>query len=141
MDRLADHFLRPKLRVVDGLGNPQMLHLRVGKGLIDCVDRPLSSGEGLPDQPINRRDRMALFDDVLSGGNWMTGLAIGIGAVVVLPLAGPILRPLAKTAIKSGIQAYRGTAGGVGDLVAEAVAEIGPEVAEEAVEAAAESAE
>jgi hypothetical protein len=29
---------------------------------------------------------MALFDDVLGGGNWVTGLAIGAGAVVVLPL-------------------------------------------------------
>ena len=26
---------------------------------------------------------MALFDDVLGGGNWVTGLAIGVGAVVV----------------------------------------------------------
>jgi hypothetical protein len=32
---------------------------------------------------------MALFDDILSGGNWVTGLAIGVGAVVVLPLAVP----------------------------------------------------
>ena len=52
---------------------------------------------------------MALFDDILSGGNWVTGLAIGVGAVVVLPLAVPFLRPLAKTAIKGGILAYQGT--------------------------------
>src|SRR5437764_15003303 len=51
---------------------------------------------------------MALFEDipvvgeVLSGGSWVTGLAIGVGAVVVLPLVAPILRPLAKTAIKGG---------------------------------------
>jgi len=73
---------------------------------------------------------MALFDDILSGGNWVTGLAIGVGAVVVLPLAVPFLRPLAKTAIKGGILAYQGAAGlieGVGDLVAEAVAETGRE--------------
>ena len=38
---------------------------------------------------------MALFDDILSG-NWVTGLAIGVGAVVVLPLAAPILRPLGE---------------------------------------------
>jgi hypothetical protein len=50
---------------------------------------------------------MALFDDFLGGGNWVTGLAIGVGAVIVLPLAAPILRPLAKTAIKGGILAYR----------------------------------
>ena len=54
---------------------------------------------------------MALLDDILSGGNWMTGLAIGVGAVVVLPLAAPVLRPLAKTAIKGGILAYQSAAG------------------------------
>ena len=62
---------------------------------------------------------MALFDDILGGGDWVTGLAIGVGAVVVLPLAAAILRPLAKTAIKGGILAYRGAAElveGIGDL-------------------------
>jgi hypothetical protein len=71
---------------------------------------------------------MALFDDILSGGNWVTGLAIGVCAVVILPLAAPIFRPLAKTAIKGGILAYQGAAGlieGIGDLVAEAAAEGG----------------
>jgi len=84
---------------------------------------------------------MALFDDILSGGNWVTGLAIGVGAVIILPLAAPVLRPLAKTAIKGGILAYQGAAGvfeGIGDLVAEAVAEGGEEVAEEALEVAVE---
>jgi hypothetical protein len=60
----------------------------------------------------------------------VTGLVLGVGAVVILPLAAPILRPLAKTAIKGGILAYQGVAGvfeGVGDLVAEAVAESGGE--------------
>src|SRR5215813_8691455 len=50
--------------------------------------------------PSRGEDPMALFDDILSGGNLVTGLAIGVGAVVVLPLAAPILRPLAKTVIK-----------------------------------------
>ena len=50
---------------------------------------------------------MALFDDILSGGNWLTGLALGVGTRVVLPLAAPILRPLAKTAMKGGILATR----------------------------------
>jgi hypothetical protein len=69
---------------------------------------------------------MALLDDILSGGNGVTGLAIGVGAVVILPLAAPILRPLAKTAIKGGILAYQGAAGlleGIGDLVADAASE------------------
>jgi hypothetical protein len=88
-------------------------------------------------------DRMALFDDLFSGGNWVTGLAIGLGAVIVLPLAAPVLRPLAKTAIKGGILAYRGAAGlleGIGDLVAEAAAEGEEELATEALEEAAEAA-
>src|SRR5215469_505203 len=91
---------------------------------------------GLRSVPVTRRGQMALFDDILSGGNWVTGLAIGVGAVVVLPLAVPILRPLAKTAIKGGILAYRGAAGvfeGIGDLVAEAMAEEALEGAVEAV--------
>ena len=84
---------------------------------------------------------MALFDDILSGGNWVTGLAIGVGAVVVLPLASPILQPLAKTAIKGGILAYWGAAElveGISDLVAEAAAEAG---GEQALEGAAQSTE
>src|SRR5215831_13820909 len=66
-------------------------------------------------------DDIPVFEDILGGGNWMTGLAIGVGALVALPLAAPILRPVAKTAIKGGILAYRGAAGlvdGIGDLVA-----------------------
>jgi hypothetical protein len=85
---------------------------------------------------------MALFDDILSGGNWLTGLAIGVGAVVILPLAAPILRPLAKTAIKGGILAYQGAAGlfeGVGDLVAEAVAETGRDTSPPAPQGAAQT--
>ena len=45
---------------------------------------------------------MALFDDILSGGNLVTGVALGVGAAIILPLAGPILRPLAKNVIKGG---------------------------------------
>jgi hypothetical protein len=86
---------------------------------------------------------MALFDDILSGGTWLTGLAIGVGAVVILPVAAPVLRPLAKTAIKGGILAYQGAAGvleEIGDLVAEAAAEGGEELATEGLEEAAEVA-
>jgi uncharacterized membrane protein len=82
---------------------------------------------------------MALFDDILSGGNWVTGLAIGVGALVILPLAAPILRPLAKTAIKGSILAYQGAAElveGISDLVAEAAAEAG---GEQALEGAAQA--
>ena len=90
------------------------------------------------------RDQMALFDDILSGGNWVTGLAVGVGvgAVILLQLAAPILRPLAKTAIKGGILAYQGAAGlveGVGDFVAEVAAEVGGEIAAPAVEGTAQA--
>jgi hypothetical protein len=85
-------------------------------------------------------DDIPVFGEIFGGGNWVTGLAIGVGAVIVLPLAAPILRPLIKTAISGGLQAYRGASGWVGDLVAEAVAESGGEVAEQAVEVAAEAA-
>ena len=74
---------------------------------------------------------MALFDDILSGGNLVTGVVLGVGAAVILPLAGPILRPLAKNVIKGGILAYQGAAGlieDISDLVAEAAAETGREI-------------
>ena len=74
----------------------------------------------------------------------MTGLAIGVGAVIVVPLAAPILRPLAKTAIKGGILAYQGTAElieNIGELVAEAVAEGEGAVAPQAAEDTAQSTE
>jgi hypothetical protein len=60
---------------------------------------------------------MALFDDipvvgeVLSGGNLVTGVAIGVGAVMILPLAASVLRPLAKTAINGGMLAYQSVTG------------------------------
>jgi len=59
---------------------------------------------------------MALFDDILSGGNLVTGVALGVGAAIILPLAGPILRPLAKNVIKGGILAYQGAAGLIEDI-------------------------
>jgi hypothetical protein len=72
---------------------------------------------------------MALVDDLLKGGNLVTGLVIGAAAVIVLPLTGSLVRPVAKTAIKGGILAYReatklyeGAVGGIGDLAKEAMA-------------------
>ena len=75
---------------------------------------------------------MALLDDVLKSGNLMTGLAIGVGALIAWPLISPIARPLAKTVIKGGLMAYRQTEEffavaieGIGDVVAEAQQEMG----------------
>jgi hypothetical protein len=75
---------------------------------------------------------MALLDDVLKGGNLMTGLAIGVGALIVWPLIGPALRPIAKTAIKGGLIAYReaerlytDATQGVAEITREAQQEVG----------------
>ena len=40
VDRLADHLLRAELRVSDRPGDPEMLDLRIGEGLVDRIDRP-----------------------------------------------------------------------------------------------------
>ena len=69
---------------------------------------------------------MALFDDLLKG-NPLTGIAIGIGAYLLAPTIGQLLRPAAKAAIKGGILAYQGLAqlGEMGsDVVAEARSEL-----------------
>jgi uncharacterized protein DUF5132 len=73
--------------------------------------------------------QMALLDDVFKG-NVMTALAIGLGALLLAPMVGQVLRPAAKAVIKGGMLAYQGLAelGEVaGDLAAEARAELGPE--------------
>jgi hypothetical protein len=83
---------------------------------------------------------MALLDDVLEGGNLVTGLAIGTAALIAWPLLSPVVRPLAKAAIKGGILAYReatrlydGTVRSVSDLAKEALEEVSGELAKDAV--------
>ena len=78
---------------------------------------------------------MALFDDVLKG-SLITGLAIGIGAVVlapvVIPAAAQIVKPLAKAAIKGGIVLYekgRETIAEMGEVVEDLIAEAKAEMA------------
>src|ERR1700761_5451909 len=73
---------------------------------------------------------MAL-EDMLKGGNIVTGLAIGVGSVIVAPLIVPaltgLLRPVAKTAIKGGIVVYdwgRQAAAQVGEATSDMVAEV-----------------
>ena len=80
---------------------------------------------------------MALLNDIVIGdfvigGNVVTGLAIGVGALIAWPLIGPVARPLAKGIIKGGLFAYRqaeelfaGAIEGIGDVVAEAQQELG----------------
>lgn len=43
----------------------------------------------------------------MEGGNVWTGIAVGVGALIVWPLIAPVLRPAAKAAIKGGLIAYR----------------------------------
>src|SRR6266404_1415901 len=63
--------------------------------------------------------RMALIEDVFKG-NVVTGLAIGVAALVLgptlFPTVGRVLRPAAKTVIKGGIMLYRETVGAIGEL-------------------------
>jgi hypothetical protein len=74
---------------------------------------------------------MALLDDVVNGGNLVTGVAVGAGALVAWPLIRLVARPVAKSLIKGVIayrgaeQLYAGAVEGVGDLVSEAQQEIG----------------
>jgi hypothetical protein len=49
---------------------------------------------------------MSLVEDMFKGGNIVTGLAIGLGVVVVGPVVLPVLRPIAKSVIKAGLIAY-----------------------------------
>jgi hypothetical protein len=78
---------------------------------------------------------VAFIDNVFKGGNIVTGLAIGIGglilAPVVIPLAVGIVKPIAKVAVrgsaalyKSGRNAVVEAGEAVSDIVAEAKAEL-----------------
>jgi hypothetical protein len=69
---------------------------------------------------------MAMLDDIFQG-NVLTAVAVGLGAVLLAPLAGPVLRPATRAVIKGGILAYQGLAElgeAMGDMVAEAQAEL-----------------
>jgi hypothetical protein len=69
---------------------------------------------------------MSLFEDMFKGGNLGTGLAMGLGAMVLLPVVTRIARPAAKAVIKGGITLYRqsGIAEAADDLIAEARSEV-----------------
>jgi hypothetical protein len=74
---------------------------------------------------------MAGFEDLVKGGNIVTGLALGVGFALLAPMVKPLVRPLAKSAIKAGLLAYdQGRVAlaelseHAGDMVAEARAEM-----------------
>ena len=74
---------------------------------------------------------MALVEDLFKGST-ATGIAVGIGALLLaptlIPAAGRVLRPAVKAAIKGGMVIYRETIAEIGeaagDLIAEARAEL-----------------
>ncbi|MHC1728210.1 MAG: DUF5132 domain-containing protein [Syntrophobacteraceae bacterium] len=81
---------------------------------------------------------MALFDNGLRLGTIGTGLAIGVGALVLAPVVFPavaaVVRPIAKAAIKSGLilvektrELIAETVESVEDMKAEAQAELAGE--------------
>jgi hypothetical protein len=69
---------------------------------------------------------MALIEDMFKG-NAVTGVAVGVAALVLgptlLPTIGRVLRPAAKTMIKGGIMLYRETVAGISELTTDLVEE------------------
>ena len=86
---------------------------------------------------------MALIEDIFRG-NAVTGIAVGVAAVVlgptVFPMVGRVLRPAAKTVIKGGIVAYRETVGAIGELTSGLVEEAARELEHGGAGAAAAAA-
>lgn len=54
-------------------------------------------------------------------GDLGTGVLFGVGALVLAPLAGRVIRPVAKAAVKGGMTLYRET--GIGDAAEDLLAE------------------
>ena len=74
---------------------------------------------------------MAMFEDALKGGNIVTGLAIGIGMLVLAPMIKPLVRPVARSVMKAGVTVYEQEREALaefneqaGDMVAEVRAEM-----------------
>jgi len=77
---------------------------------------------------------MALVEDLLKGST-VTGLAVGVGALLlaptVLPAVGRVIRPAAKAVIKSGMVFYRETLAEVGEVASDLFAEARSELEHE----------
>jgi hypothetical protein len=74
---------------------------------------------------------MALLEDMFKG-NAVTGVAVGLAAIVlgptVLPAIGRVLRPAAKSAIKGGIVAYRAMITEAGEFASDLIEEARSEI-------------
>ena len=73
---------------------------------------------------------MSFVEDVFKGGNIVTGLAMGIGGLILAPIVIPvvvgIVKPLAKVAVRGGVVLYkkgREAASEAGEAVSDIVAE------------------
>ena len=64
---------------------------------------------------------MALLEDMFKG-NPLTAVTIGIGAYLLAPTLGQVLRPAAKALIKGGILAYQ-TVAEIGEMASDLAAE------------------
>jgi len=77
---------------------------------------------------------MALWKDLFKGST-VTGVAVGLGALIlaptVLPAVGRVIRPAVKAAIKGGMVFYRETLAEVGEVASDLVAEARSELEHE----------
>jgi Protein of unknown function (DUF5132) len=74
---------------------------------------------------------VALLEDLFKG-NLLTGVAVGLGAILLAPAAGQVLRPAAKVVIKGGMLAYQALAE-LGEVASDLVAEAGAELAHDRI--------
>lgn len=77
---------------------------------------------------------MALLDDVTKNMTSPTGLAIGIGTLILAPVVVPavasLARPLAKAVLSTGISLYRQTMEPLGQAMTDLVSEARMEMAQ-----------
>jgi hypothetical protein len=82
---------------------------------------------------------MALMEDMFKG-NAVTGVAVGLAAIVLgptlFPAIGRVLRPAVKTVLKGGIVLYRETTAEIGEFTSDLVAEVQSEIEEARAELA-----
>jgi hypothetical protein len=85
--------------------------------------------------------RMALIEDMFKG-NAVTGVAVGLAAIVLgptlFPAIGRVLRPAVKTVLKGGIVLYEETVAGIGEFTSDLVEEARSELREARAELASD---
>jgi hypothetical protein len=81
---------------------------------------------------------MSQIDDLVANNSFLKGVALGLGAAVLVPVAAlalaPVARPMMRGALKAGILAYekgREAAAELAEMVDDLVAEVQEELREE----------